>query len=95
MLLESSVNDATIWSVTLELSIMILEASFTHIWCLLYSGFYYKYVMIVNDNSGVISKWSFKLIDDTRVIIYDRNMFIIQATGVTYDDCQLMMVICL
>ncbi len=27
------------------------------------------------------------LTDDTRVIIYDRNMFIIQATGVNIIDC--------
>ncbi len=37
--------------------------------------------MIVNDDSSVISKWSFKFIDDARVILYNRNMFIIQATG--------------
>ncbi len=30
--LESSVSDATIWSITLELSITILEASFTLIY---------------------------------------------------------------
>ncbi len=38
--------------------------------------------MIVNDNSSIISKWSSKRIDDARVIIYDRNMFIIQVTGI-------------
>ncbi len=32
MPLESSLSDATIWSVTLELSITILEASFTLIY---------------------------------------------------------------
>jgi hypothetical protein len=37
--------------------------------------------MIVNYDSSIISKWSFKLIDDISVVIYDRNMFIIQATG--------------
>ncbi len=42
-------------------------------------GLYYKHVTIVNDDSSVISKWSFKLIDDTRLIIYDHNMFLIQA----------------
>jgi hypothetical protein len=52
MPLELSVSDATIWNITLELSIMILEASFTLI--------YYAY-----------------------------------STGVTYDDYQLMIVICL
>ncbi len=45
-------------------------------------GLYYKHVTIVNDDSSVIiSKWSFKLIDNPRVVIYDRNRFIIQATG--------------
>ncbi len=43
-------------------------------------GLYYKHLMIVNDDSSVISKWSFKLIDNPRVIIYDRHRFIIQAT---------------
>ncbi len=45
------------------------------------SGLYYKHMTIVKYDSSVVSKWSFKLIDDTSVIIYDRNMFIIQATG--------------
>ncbi len=44
-------------------------------------GLYYKHVLIVNDDSSIISKWSFKLIDGARVIIYDRNMFVIQTTG--------------
>jgi len=46
------------------------------------SGLYYKHVTIVNDNSSIVSKWSFKLIDDPRVIIYDHHRFIIQATDV-------------
>jgi hypothetical protein len=37
---------------------------------------------IVNDDSSVIIKWSFKLIDAARGIIYDRHMFIVQATGI-------------
>ncbi len=45
------------------------------------SGLYYKHVMIVNDNSSVISNWSFKLIDDAGVVIYDCNRLIIQAIG--------------
>ncbi len=45
------------------------------------SGLYYIHVTIINDDSSVINKWSFKLIDDARVVIYDRNKFIIQATG--------------
>jgi hypothetical protein len=42
---------------------------------------YYKHVTIVNDDSSIISKWSFKLIDDPRIVIYDYHRFIIQATG--------------
>jgi hypothetical protein len=44
-------------------------------------GLYYKHVMIVNDDSSILSKWSFKLIDDPRVVIYDHYKFIIQATA--------------
>jgi hypothetical protein len=55
---------------------------FLHLWCSLITicGLYYKHVTILNDVSIVISKWSFKLIDDPRVIIYDCHWFIIQAT---------------
>ncbi len=43
-------------------------------------GLYYKYVTIVNYDSSIIIKWSFKLIDDASVVIYNRNMFMIQTT---------------
>ncbi len=36
---------------------------------------------VINDDSRVVSKGSSELIDDARVIIYNHNMFIIQATG--------------
>ncbi len=42
---------------------------------------YYKLIVIVNDDSRVISKLGTSLTDDARVIIYDRHMFIVQATG--------------
>jgi hypothetical protein len=42
------------------------------------SGLYYKLMTIVNDNSRVINKLEAY---DARVIIYDRHMFIVQATG--------------
>jgi hypothetical protein len=45
------------------------------------SGLYYKLMMIVNDNSTFVNKLEASLTDDTRVIIYDHNMFIVQATG--------------
>jgi hypothetical protein len=44
------------------------------------SGLYYKHITIVNYDYSIISKWSSKHIDDVRVVIYDRNMFLIQAT---------------
>ncbi len=37
---------------------------------------------IINDDSNIVNKWSFKLIDDARVIIYNRHMFIVQAIDI-------------
>ncbi len=37
---------------------------------------------IANDNARVINKLEASLTDDARVIIYNRHMFIVQATGV-------------
>ncbi len=37
--------------------------------------------MIINDDSRVVNKLEASLTDDARVVIYDRHMFIIQATG--------------
>ncbi len=45
-------------------------------------GLYYKHVMIVNYAFSGINKLRASLNDDTRVIIYDRHMFIVQATEV-------------
>ncbi len=45
------------------------------------NGLHYKHVTIVNDDSSIISKWSFKLVDNPRVVIYDHHRFIIQATS--------------
>ncbi len=36
---------------------------------------------IINDGARVINKLETSLTDDDRVIIYDRHMFIVQATG--------------
>ncbi len=47
----------------------------------LISGLYYKPIKIVNDDSRVVNKLETSLTDDARVIIYDRHMFIVQATG--------------
>jgi hypothetical protein len=46
-----------------------------------YSGLYYKPIMTINDESSIINKLEISLIDDARVVIYDRHMFIVQATG--------------
>jgi hypothetical protein len=40
---------------------------------------------IVNDDSRVVNKLEASLTDDARVVIYDRHIFIVQAT-----DCTLM-----
>jgi hypothetical protein len=37
-------------------------------------------MMIVNDNSRVVNMLEASLTDDTRVAIYNRHMFIVQAT---------------
>ncbi len=44
-------------------------------------GLYYKHTTIVNYASSIINKLEALLIDDTRVIIYDRHVFIVQTTG--------------
>ncbi len=41
----------------------------------------YKHVTTINDNYSIINKWSFQFITDARVVINERNRFIIQATG--------------
>jgi hypothetical protein len=40
--------------------------------------------MIINDDSIIVNK--FEASFDTRVIIYDCHMFIVQATGVVYEE---------
>ncbi len=45
------------------------------------SGLYYKRMTIVNYASSIVNKLKALLTDDARVIIYDRHMFIVQATG--------------
>ncbi len=43
-------------------------------------GLYYKHVTIVNDASSGVSKLKASLNDAARGVIYDRHVFIIQAT---------------
>ncbi len=49
-----------------------------------FSGLYYKPMMIINDYSRVINKLEASLTDDARVIIYDRHVFIVQATAKSF-----------
>jgi len=44
---------------------------------------------IVNDNSRVIIKLETSLTDDARVVIYDRHMFIVQATNYYLFICSM------
>jgi hypothetical protein len=44
-------------------------------------GLYYKHMTIVNDDSRLVIKRSFKLIDAARSVIHDRHIFIVQAIG--------------
>jgi hypothetical protein len=43
-------------------------------------GLCYKHMTIVNSASSGINKLEALLTDDARVIIYDRHVFIVQAT---------------
>ncbi len=45
------------------------------------SGLYYKRMMILNDNSSIVNKLGASLTDNARVIVYDRQMFIVQDIG--------------
>jgi hypothetical protein len=40
-------------------------------------GLYYKPMTIVNYDARVVNKLEASLTDDTRVVIYDRHMFIV------------------
>ncbi len=44
------------------------------------SGLYCKPITIVNDDFSVINKLETSLIGNARFVIYDRHMFIVQAT---------------
>ncbi len=41
-------------------------------------------MMIVNYASSVVNKLEALLTDDARVVIYDRHVFIVQATGLMF-----------
>ncbi len=39
-------------------------------------GLYYKHIMIVNCDSGIVNKLGSSFTDDARIVIYDCHMFI-------------------
>ncbi len=49
---------------------------------------YYKHMTIVNDNSSIVNKCVASLTDDARVIIYNCNTLIIQATHCRTQTCK-------
>ncbi len=51
-------------------------------WHIKTSSLYYKHITIINYDSGIVNKLGASLPDDARVVIYDRHVFIVQATGV-------------
>jgi hypothetical protein len=46
-------------------------------------GLYFKPMMIINDDSRVITKLETSLTSDAIVVIYNRHMFIVQATDLS------------
>jgi hypothetical protein len=51
------------------------------------SGLYNKPITIVNNDSSIVNKLEASLTDDAGVVIYDRHMFIVQATDCS--KCQI------
>ncbi len=49
------------------------------------SGLYYKHTTIINYASSVVNKLEALLTEDARVVIYDLNVFIVQATDLGYN----------
>jgi hypothetical protein len=45
------------------------------------SGLYYKHMTIVNYVSSIVNKLKALHTDDARVVIYDRHVSMVQATG--------------
>ncbi len=52
-------------------------------------------MMIVNGDARVVNKLEASLTDDARVIIYNRHMFIVQATGLTINYYYIVSLQCL
>ena len=55
---------------------------------------YYNYVTIVNYDSSIVNTFGASLTDDARVVIYDRCMFMVKATGVASVNYDRKFMIC-
>ena len=49
-------------------------------------GLYYKHSTIVNYTSSIVNKLEALLTDNARVVIYDRHVFIVQATSLLWQS---------
>ncbi len=45
-----------------------------------FSDLYYKHFTIVNYDSSIVNRFGASFTDDARGVIYDRHMFVVQAT---------------
>jgi hypothetical protein len=89
-----SIKNAELFSMSiqnlrkLKLKIQLFESFNYSIWfdtknvelTLEFSGLYYKHITVVNYDSSIVNKCVASLSDNARVVIYDRHMFIVQAT---------------
>jgi hypothetical protein len=48
------------------------------------SGLYNKHTTIVNDDSNIVNRFRYSLTYAARVIIYDHQVFIVQAAGLLW-----------
>ncbi len=55
---------------------------------------YCEHITIVNDDSSVVNKFEASLTDDTRVVIDDHHMFIVQAAGFIDEHSSLLRLEC-
>ncbi len=74
----TTAHDSTTMSCNLYYKpMMIVDDDFT-----MSRNMYYKPMMIVDDDFRVVNNLEASLTDDAKVVVYNRHMFIVQATGV-------------
>ncbi len=55
-----------------------------HFFNYLVCGLFYKHTTIINYTSSNVNKLEALITDDARAVIYNRHVFIVQATDVSY-----------